>query len=291
MDLYIDSDRLQAFAVAASGETFARSARAIGITQSALSQRIAKLEVDLGVTLFMRERRGLRLTAEGETLRRYCRTHDGLEREMLQGLMRSTGTVKGFAGVLRIAGFSSVMQSVVLPALTPMVQASPRLVVHAATREVRDLPDLLRSGEADFILVDRKLDSPGLRTERLGEEHYVLVESTRSPVQADRLLDHDPEDTTTAQFFRLNRKHFASEQRSFLDDIYGLRAGALAGWGRAVLPKHLVRGVTGLRVVPGYRVLVLPVILHYWEQPFYTAVHRETIRILVSQCPARLRAG
>ncbi|HLY54707.1 MAG TPA: LysR substrate-binding domain-containing protein [Stellaceae bacterium] len=60
---------LEVFAVAARCGTFSRAARELGVTQSAVSRQIQHIEQSLGATLFLRHKRGLTLTPEGEALR------------------------------------------------------------------------------------------------------------------------------------------------------------------------------------------------------------------------------
>jgi DNA-binding transcriptional LysR family regulator len=284
------TDRLEAFEALASAKSFTEAGRAIGVTQSALSQRVAKLEADLEVTLFVRSRRGVTLSAEGEMLLRYCRAREGLEREMLAGL-KLAPEARGEAslqGVLRIAGFSSVVRSVLLPALGPLVRSAPELVVHVASRELRELPELLRSGEADFVVLDRELGQSGIETAHLGEEINVLVESKRHAVRPRCFLDHDPDDATTERFMRLNRRSYEPQWRSFLDDIYGILDAAVEGWGRAVISRHMLASMPELSIVRGVRPLVTPVVLHFRRQPYYTRLHRQVVATLVESCPAIL---
>lgn len=59
---------LCAFDLVARHGNFTGAAEALGITQSAVSQRIKALELDLGVSLFRREHRGVVLTNEGSRL-------------------------------------------------------------------------------------------------------------------------------------------------------------------------------------------------------------------------------
>ncbi|UTW12998.1 choline sulfate utilization transcriptional regulator [Marinobacterium rhizophilum] len=59
---------LQAFEAAARLHNFTAAARELDSTQSAISQHISRLEEDLGVQLFQRLHRGVRLTAGGELL-------------------------------------------------------------------------------------------------------------------------------------------------------------------------------------------------------------------------------
>lgn len=56
---------LCAFDLVAQHGNFTRAAEVLGISQSAISQRIRSLELELGVVLFRREHRGVTLTNEG----------------------------------------------------------------------------------------------------------------------------------------------------------------------------------------------------------------------------------
>lgn len=59
---------LLAFDAAARHGSFTRAARDLNVSQPAISRRVAALEADLGVLLFSRESKPLRLTVEGQGL-------------------------------------------------------------------------------------------------------------------------------------------------------------------------------------------------------------------------------
>jgi DNA-binding transcriptional LysR family regulator len=59
---------VEVFAVAARAGSFTRAARELKVTQSAISRQVQQLELSLGTPLFIRSKRGLRLTADGEAL-------------------------------------------------------------------------------------------------------------------------------------------------------------------------------------------------------------------------------
>ena len=59
----------EVFSAAARCGTFSRAARELDVTQSAVSRQIQHIEQHLGVTLFVRHKRGLTLTPEGQALR------------------------------------------------------------------------------------------------------------------------------------------------------------------------------------------------------------------------------
>ena len=69
----LEDVRLRAFATVARLGGFTAAARDLGISQPAVSQRIAELEKELDCTLLERTRDGVRLTPEGERLLGYAR--------------------------------------------------------------------------------------------------------------------------------------------------------------------------------------------------------------------------
>lgn len=262
----LSSNQLDAFLQVARSGGFSQAAKALHITQSALSQRILNLEDELGTTLFVRDPKGPRLTEAGTALLRYVQTRELLEAEVLSGLR--PGKATGLAGVIRIAGFSTIMRSVILPALTPLLRAHPAVRLESAVRELRDLPAMLRAAEADLVLTDAELNWNEVESELLGAEENVLIEAKSGCAQPEVYLDHDPEDETTARFLRLQGGKATSFQRSFLGEIYAILDAAAAGWGRAVVPRHLLEGRKDLRVVQTAKTLKVPVFLHSWRQAY-----------------------
>lgn len=289
----LDSDQLEAFAAVAAEGGFTRGAKRVGVTQSAVSQRVRKLEETLSVTLLVRHRDHVQLTREGEALLRYTRAREGLEAEMLRGIQQRDVAVGEHVGVLRVAAFSSVTRSILLPAMSSLLAQNPAVTVHAFARELHELPRVFRSGEADFIITDRPLVEAGVESILLGEEQNVLVEAHRKC--AHRILDHDPDDTITDRFARLNKLAFEQVPRSYLDDIYGILDGVLLGWGRAVVSAHLVPGTPGLRIVAGHKALKTSVYLHTraaryrtrLEQAAMDAIHAEFARVLGGKARAK----
>ncbi|MEQ1878786.1 MAG: LysR family transcriptional regulator, partial [Bdellovibrionia bacterium] len=167
----LNSLYLDAFFACAQLEHFTKAAERLHITQSALSQRIKNLEQELGSTLIIRDRAGLKLTEFGHELLRYCHTKERLETEIM-------GRVEGRAhkdlrGVIRVGGFSSIVRSVVMPALAPLLLKNPDVEFKALTRELYDLPSLLKSGEIDFVVIDEVLHQEGIVHHTLGTERNV----------------------------------------------------------------------------------------------------------------------
>lgn len=281
----MSSLQLDAFFAAARARNFSQAANDLHITQSALSQRIKALEKELGLTLFTRLPRGVQLTEAGERLLRYCQARFSMEHEVVEQL---TSTASGLGGMLRIAGYSSIVRSVLVPAIAPLLRDHPNVQAHVQNAEIRELPELLLTGNVDFIVTDTLLQRADIETIELGEEEYVLCESTKAG-GADRYLDHDPSDTTTHRFLTNQSRSVPDYRRAFMDEIYAVIDGVAAGLGRAVISRHLIARDRRIKVLTRYRSMVVRVLLQHHKQPYYTSLQRATIAALVERCPDLLR--
>lgn len=286
--MVLSSTQLEAFAEVAKVRSFSKAAQALHITQSALSQRILNLEDELKTALIVRDPAGLRLTPSGEQLLRYCHIKSGLEREVLENL--STGN-KELGGIIRIAGFSSVMRSIVMPSLAEFIALHPRVQVELFTKELSDLSSMLTNGEADMIISADEPFRNEILSHFLGFEEYVLVEVAGEKIRNGIYLDHDARDPTTFSFFKLNSVKLEQLNRNYLDEIYAVLDGVRLGWGRAVLPKHLLEGHPELRIVKGYKALKSPVMIQHFKQPYYSRLHECVMELLCKKAPAFLSRG
>jgi DNA-binding transcriptional LysR family regulator len=278
---------LDAFVAVAQTRNFSKAAEKLHITQSALSQRVLNLEGELESTLFIRDRAGVQMTELGHELLRYCQSKGALESEFLSCL-QSKGTTE-LVGEVRIGGFSSVMRSVILPAISPLLSANPRVRLSLIARELRELPDLLRRGEIGFMVLDHRLERDDLEAVKLGVERNVLVHSPRSK-SGDIYLDHDEEDQVTRQYLKRSGKKAAKFERRYLGDVYGLLDGVRQGIGKAVLPRHLIAGISDVSVISPSTVLEIPVWLHFYSQPYYSRLQQKILEALRENCPQLLQS-
>ncbi len=269
----LNSSQLEAFFIIAKLLNFTKAAEALYVTQSALSQRIAKLEEDLGTALFIRDRTSIRLTAAGEQVLRYCQFNEAVESELLAKLR---DTNEDLAGVLRIGGFSSINRSLVIPSLKKIMNKNPRLSIQLITKELQDLSSLLKSAEADYVFTNKKSDSPNIESLFLGYEENVLVKLKKAP-DTEIYLDHDETDPTTKGYCSQNKIAFKPLNMRYLDDVYGLVDGVKNGFGKAVLPLHLIKNETSLEILHPKKILRVSVYLQFFVQPFYRRVHSEIL--------------
>ena len=67
------SSKVRTLLAVADTRNFTRAAMALSLTQPAVSHHIRQLEEELGVSLFIRQKNGLKLTPEGEIVVRYAK--------------------------------------------------------------------------------------------------------------------------------------------------------------------------------------------------------------------------
>lgn len=163
---------LRAFEAAARHLGFTRAADELGVTPAAVSAQIRALEGQLGVRLFRRTSRTVRLTAAGETLL----TAAG---EALDTLARAVDRISPAAGG-RLALVVSTGPSFATKWLVPRLGGFYRRHPEAALRVdvTEGLVDLAR-GEADLAVRFGTGEYPGLSAERLFEEEVFPVCSPR----------------------------------------------------------------------------------------------------------------
>jgi DNA-binding transcriptional LysR family regulator len=284
----ISSDQLEAFAAVAREAHFSKAAGILGITQSALSLRIQKLEDSVGATLLIRGRAGVKLTEAGQELLRYSTLKSSLEADVL-GKISGSDRSDHLRGVIRIGGFSSVMRSLVLPAVSKVLKDNPHVTTKLVSRELDELPGLLQQGEVDFLLWDRKLELEGVESVHLGNEVNVMVHAKSKKSRKDVFLDHDERDQTTLRFFK-EQSRSAEMKRIYLDDIYGIIDGVALGMGRAVLPKHLAEQHPSLEVDRSFKAVESPVFLNFYRQPYYSKLHAVVQGVLQTQLKAQLKS-
>jgi DNA-binding transcriptional LysR family regulator len=275
MPMGLNSFGLDAFYICAQEKNFTRAAERLYLTQSALSQRIKNLEIELGVTLFIRDRIGVRLTEPGEALLRYCHTRAQLEQELEGEVAQKQNEVTGF---LRVAGFSSVMRSIVLPACQQVTEKNSRVQINLFSKELFELPELLKNSTVDFILLDHVLDREGVRSVLLGYEVNIRIRKKGAKFNGS-FIDHDERDETTIKYLKL--KSGAKIRRHFAGDIYSLIDGVRLGIGDAIMPKHLISDLRDIEIIDEKETLKNPVYLHFYDHPVQTKLFKaflETIK-------------
>ncbi len=124
---------LETFVAVAEDRSFSRAAQRLGVTASAESQAVKRLEERVGAPLFARTTRSVRLTEAGDRLAsRAGPARPGPLRWRWRSF-RSRG--RGVSGVLRLNVPRIAVLSVVMPALPAFLEDNPDASVELAVED------------------------------------------------------------------------------------------------------------------------------------------------------------
>jgi DNA-binding transcriptional LysR family regulator len=284
----LSQDQLHAFAAVARAGSFTAAARVLHLSQPALSRRITGLEERLETTLLVRGRGGVTLTEAGQRLLDFVAAQQALEEELLGDL---EPTPAAYRGMVRITGLSSLIPSVILPALAPFLRDHPAVQIEIHRAVDRRTLEALSAGRVDFAITQSASDAPGIVDVALGHEEYVMVESKRHTARRDVFLDVSERDETTDTFLAAQpaaRRPKGRLTRSFLHDELGILLGVELGLGRAVKPRHTVPRSAAVRVDARFVPVKKPVFLQHRRQGYYGRLHHAITSRIIAAVRERL---
>lgn len=159
--------------VAASGSISAAS-KQLYISQSAVSQSVKQLEEQLGTRLFVRNSRGVELTADGALLYDYVKSALNLIDSGEQKMAQSRALV---TGELIIGASDTITSCFLLPHLQLFHQKYPGIKLKILNGTGGEVVKFLRDGHADIAFTSSHPDSAGLNVTECFDSHMIFVAS------------------------------------------------------------------------------------------------------------------
>lgn len=179
--------QLTVLAAVAQHGSVTEAAKQLHYTQPAVSHHIARLEAATGAKLIQRIGRGIRLTPEGELLAVRAAEIVGRVDAAATELATQIGLR---AGRVRMAGFQSILSTIVPKAAAALARAHPGIELGLIDEHPVEALRLLRAGRIDVALIFRYADTPreddGLRLTHLLDDPIYLI--TDEPGQT--IADH-----------------------------------------------------------------------------------------------------
>lgn len=247
---------LVAFELAARHESFTRAAEELALTQSAVCRQIAALEDFLGVRLFSRTRRGVRLTEAGLAYSRQIAARlDAVERDTLSVMAHH-----GQGATIELAVVPTFATRWLMPRLGSLRAAHPEVTVNLTTRT---RPFLFVETEFDAALYYGDAGWPGTEAHYLMHEDAVPVCSPellggRAALSAEDiagmpLLQQTTRPYAWRQWFESLGLRVAHDMTGTRLELFSMLAqAAMQGMGVALIPPFLIREelASGRLVVP-----------------------------------------
>lgn len=168
----LDVGKLRLLRELAQRQTMSAVAEAVCITASAVSQQLANLEGEVGVSLIERHGRGVRLTPAGVKLVSYADRVFHVLEEADAEIERLRGVL---SGTVRIAAFSSIAVSLMPHVINDLKDRHPELCIQLHDFEPTEGLGALRSWHIDVALIDDMFPAAPSESTSI-ERHYLFTD-------------------------------------------------------------------------------------------------------------------
>jgi DNA-binding transcriptional LysR family regulator len=215
------------------------AAKELHYSQPSVSHHLGRLEAATGAKLIQRVGRGIRLTPEGELLAQRATEILGRLNAASVELAARVGLR---AGRVRLAGFQTVLSTLVPKAAAELARTYPGIELNLVDAHPVEGLKMLRAGHVDIALIFRHADTPleedGIRLTHLLDDPLYLISDRPHP----RLEDHRDsawvggcERCRAATIAACERAGFSPRIAFTCDDTVIAQAVVAAGMGVAIV--------------------------------------------------------
>lgn len=272
----IDPVALRTLAVAVRLGTFEAAAKELGVTPSAISQRIKALEKRVGRVLVHRVK-PLAATDAGHVLVRLAAQTEALEREAVAELVEEDAGEDGPWPAVPIAVNADAMYSWFTDALVA-VTARRRVTFEIFRDDQTRTTERLRRGEVMAAVTSDPLPVPGCAVHRLGTMRYLALARPEwverwmpdgpgtAAFERAPMIAFDRDDTMQHDFMRRVTRRHLTPPTTFIPSVHTFDAAVRRGmgWGM-VVEAHAREDVASgelVELIPG-RHIDVPL---YWQR-------------------------
>ncbi len=253
---------LRVFCEVAELRSFSAAADRLGISQSAVSQRVRQLEQRLHAALLDRSVRPFTLTAEGAVLaregREILKRYDDLEQRVANGL-------ETCSGVVRVDAIYSAGIGLLSKLRRRFLEHQPEVEIQLEYRRPEDVAEAVRDGRCDLGIISYPRRWPDVSAKMLRTERMCVVCSARhelverhggaGAVHARELshrslIGFDPDLPVARAIKRYLREHGVVDGFSqHVDNIDTMKAMLAETEDLAILPERTVQREVKARVL------------------------------------------
>jgi DNA-binding transcriptional LysR family regulator len=174
----MDLHHLHTFVIAAEAQSFTRAAQTLGLTQAAVSQHVGALERELGVALFQRGARSVKLTDIGRRVYQHAQNIFDLTEKIRREAGREPGELRG---TIKIAA-STVPSEWLLPELLAQFRREyPAIRQSVSVSDSAAATAAVEKGDADLGFVGELPRTSRVAARAIAHDELVLVTSPEQP--------------------------------------------------------------------------------------------------------------
>ena len=270
-------NHLQYFSVLAQLEHYTLAAARLGISQPSLSSAIRNMENELGVKLFEKVGRNIRLTEQG---RFFQKKVDLAMQEFSTATQALLGSRENAPIVIRIGFISGALHGTIATQIRNYQRQQPRARFHITEGSAKDLMDLLRQEKIHMAVVDVTTRDRSLHFRKLQERDFYVAVPEDHPLSQYTSLKV----AQLAEYSQIGFSH--SMDKSFEDwanhpdapsnfvcqvnTVQGALGLVASGVGITVIPKECTHPASTIRYIPlenRHQALYLCIVYDRWLEP------------------------
>ncbi|MDT3398842.1 LysR family transcriptional regulator [Streptomyces sp. B1866] len=245
-------DDLRAFTAICETGSLSAVARDLGCTQSAVSQRVRRLERELGVALLERQPRGVAPTPAGRILHRA--SADGLG-SLDQALRHLRDLRQGDGGTVRVTTGATTVRHFMAAGVVEFRRRHPRVSLEFQTENSsRRCFEALAAGTADLAWITIGPPVRGVEQRPVMELPWVLAVRTDDPLATRAEIGAD--DLAGIRHIRLPENSISRlrlEEHLTRQGTEPVSTTSVADWDTAILLAELGLGHAVVPALPGWR--------------------------------------
>lgn len=241
----MDFKQLRAFITVVDTGSVSRAAVLLNLVQPAVSRQLKMLETDLGVTLFERGRKGMQLTASGQTLAEHAR-------RVLSEIERAREDVKptraGLHGTVTVGVLPSTADLLASALVGAVADRHPGILLRISMGYAGHLRQWVEQGEVDVGLLYEPHRLAEDRTQPLVEEALWVVGLPTTALDFDAPISlHD---VARHPLILPNAPHGLRTLVDHASASTGIRLNVVAETNAMGVQKALVIGGLGITILP-----------------------------------------
>lgn len=173
----INFELYKVFYVVVNNKSISKGANVLLISQPAVTQAIKNLESQLGVTLFVRTKKGINLTEEGKELYYYIK--EGMN-YFINGTNKLLELKNLECGVIRIGASTSITEHFLMKYINKFHKLYPNVEIKIVNELTDNLISYLRNGSVDIVIGSESFkDNKDIIFNPLSDIHYIFVSNKK----------------------------------------------------------------------------------------------------------------
>lgn len=182
------SSKLKTLLAVTELQNFTKAAKQLSLTQPAVSHHISQLEEELGVTLFIRAKGGLKLTSEGEIVVQYARRMEALYDKLKVDLVNAEKQITRLKIGITHTAESNLTTEVLAKCSKESCDEPNGFNITIITDSINNLYTKLGNYEIDLAIVEGTPTNSDFNSQVLDTDYLVCVMSNTNPLSRNSIV-------------------------------------------------------------------------------------------------------